>query len=404
MLKEQDRIESLDVIRGFALLGILIMNIQSFSMPGATYLNPAAYGDLNGVNKWVWIISHVFGDSKFMSLFSMLFGASILLITEGAERKTGSSLAIHYKRNFWLLLIGLFHSYIMWHGDILTPYAVIAFMVCPARKMKVRSLLILGTLLFSVSSVLYLMTAMSIPYMSEADLAGLMSSWQPTSDQIQQEIAAFTGSFSEQLNERVKATIGMHTTVFLILFLWRISGLMLIGMALYKSGFFQGDFSKAFYTRTVFIAGGIGLVLVTIGVIQNFEHNWSIAYSFFAGSQWNYWGSLGIAIAYVAIMNIIIKSEMFVSLRLRLAAVGRMALTNYLSQTLIGTFIFYGFGLGLIGQVERWGQLLIVFGIWAVQLIISPIWLKHYQYGPVEWLWRSLTQMKAQKMRKIENG
>ncbi|MEQ8715947.1 MAG: hypothetical protein RIC80_23235, partial [Cyclobacteriaceae bacterium] len=128
-MKNDTRIESLDVIRGFAVLGILIMNIQSFSMVNQAYLNPTAYGDLSGINKWVWIISHVFADQKFMSLFSMLFGASILMISEGSERKTGSSVGVHYKRNFWLLIIGLIHAYGLWSGDILTPYAVIAFLV-----------------------------------------------------------------------------------------------------------------------------------------------------------------------------------------------------------------------------------------------------------------------------------
>ncbi|MEQ9302027.1 MAG: DUF418 domain-containing protein [Cyclobacteriaceae bacterium] len=399
-MKDNNRIESLDVIRGFAVLGILIMNIQSFSMPGPAYLNPMAYGDMAGGNRWVWIVSHVFADSKFMSLFSMLFGASILLISDNAEKKLGSSIGMHYRRNFWLLLIGLFHAYVMWQGDILTPYAVIAFLVYPMRKMKVRSLLIVGTLLFSVSSILYLFTGMSIQYMPATDLAGLMSGWQPTVEQIQLEIAAFTGTFSQQMEARVEETIMMHTTVFLILFLWRISGLMLIGMALYKSGFFQGGFSKAFYTRTMLIAGVIGFALVVYGVVQNFGHEWSLEYSMFIGSQYNYWGSLGVAIAYVAIMNLIIKSGALTAIRIRLAAVGKLALTNYLSQTLLGTFIFYGFGLGLFGQIERSGQIGIVILIWVFQLVVSPIWLKHFHYGPAEWMWRSLSQMKWQAFRK----
>lgn len=399
-MKDDNRIESLDVIRGFAILGILIMNIQSFSMPGPAYLNPMAYGDMTGSNRWVWIISHVFADSKFMSLFSMLFGASILLITDNAEKKLGSSIGMHYRRNFWLLVIGLFHAYVMWQGDILTPYAVIAFLVYPMRKMKVRSLLIVGTLLFSVSSILYLFTGMSIQYMSATDLAGLMSGWQPTLNQIQLEIAAFTGTFSQQMEARVEETVMMHTTVFLILFLWRISGLMLIGMALYKSGFFQGGFSKAFYTRTMAIAGIVGFSLVGYGVVQNFAHQWSLEYSMFIGSQFNYWGSLGVAIAYVAIKNLIIKSGALIAIRIRLTAVGRMALTNYLSQTMIATFVFYGFGLGLFGQIDRTGQLLIVLGVWSFQLIISPIWLRHFYYGPFEWLWRSLSQGKWQQFKK----
>ena len=118
------RIVTLDVIRGIAILGILIMNIQSFSMIGQAYVNPTAFGDLTGINKWVWILSHVFADQKFMTLFSILFGASILLITEGVERKGKSPLKVHFSRNFWLLIIGLIHAYFLWYGDILTPYAV----------------------------------------------------------------------------------------------------------------------------------------------------------------------------------------------------------------------------------------------------------------------------------------
>ncbi len=399
-MKNDTRIESLDVIRGFAVLGILIMNIQSFSMVNQAYLNPTAYGDLSGINKWVWIISHVFADQKFMSLFSMLFGTSILMISEGSERKTGSSLGVHYKRNFWLLVIGLIHAYGLWSGDILTPYAVIAFLVYPMRKMKVRSLLIVGTILFSISSVLYLLTGNSIQYMSDADVAGMMSGWQPTSAQVESEIAAYTGTFSQQMSQRIDSTIVMHTTVFLILFFWRISGLMLIGMALYKSSFFQGGFSMASYQKIGLVSGLIGFAMVIYGVVQNFAHDWSLEYSMFIGSQWNYWGSLGVAIAYVAVFKLIIKSNLLKSLRKRLAAVGRMALTNYLSQTLICTFIFYGFGLGLFGQADRLEQLLIVLGIWTVQLLVSPIWLRHFRYGPFEWLWRSLTQMTPQVMKK----
>ena len=106
--KLNERIQSLDIIRGIAILGILIMNIQSFSMPGSAYSNPLAFGDLNGINKWVWIISHVFADMKFMNIFSLLFGAGIILVTSKSEMKTGKSASLHYKRTFWLLILGHF--------------------------------------------------------------------------------------------------------------------------------------------------------------------------------------------------------------------------------------------------------------------------------------------------------
>ena len=119
-----ERIQSLDIIRGIAILGILIMNIQSFSMPGSAYSNPMAFGDLNGINKWVWIISHVFADMKFMNIFSILFGAGIILVTSKSEMKTGKSAVLHYKRTIWLLIIGLFHAHLIWYGDILVTYAL----------------------------------------------------------------------------------------------------------------------------------------------------------------------------------------------------------------------------------------------------------------------------------------
>ena len=105
----KERIQSLDILRGIAILGILIMNIQSFAMPSSAYLNPASFGDLEGINYWVWVISHVFADQKFMTIFSILFGAGIVLVTQKAEQREGKSAKLHYKRTFWLLVIGLLH-------------------------------------------------------------------------------------------------------------------------------------------------------------------------------------------------------------------------------------------------------------------------------------------------------
>ena len=119
-----ERIRSLDVLRGFAVLGILIMNVQSFSMPGAAYLNPTAWGDLTGINLAVWLAGHVLADQKFLTLFSILFGAGVCLFAERAEARSGRSAAVHYRRMFWLLVFGLAHAYFLWVGDILVPYAL----------------------------------------------------------------------------------------------------------------------------------------------------------------------------------------------------------------------------------------------------------------------------------------
>lgn len=394
------RIESLDVIRGFAILGILLMNIQIFSMVGQAYINPMAYGNMTGLNKWIWIGSHVVADQKFMSIFSMLFGASIIMITQGAEDKTGHSAGIHYKRNFWLLVIGLAHSYLLWYGDILTPYAICAFLLYFFRKLSVKKLLITGIIVFSVGSIIYLLLGLSLLQAPAQVVSKLTNSWLPSQKVVQAEVNAYLGNFIEQTTQRTKTSNMMHSTVFLTFYLWRISGLMLIGMALFKSGFLSGQLSTRFYRKILIIAGTSGLFLVVYGVFKNFAANWTLLYSMFLGSQFNYWGSLLMAFAYISAIILLVQSGKLKPVTQRFAAIGRMALSNYLSQTLICTFIFYGFGLGLFGQVNRSGQLLIVLGVWALQLIVSPLWLKYFRFGIFEWLWRSATYAKIQVLVK----
>jgi len=145
----------------------------------------------------------------------------------------------------------------------------------------------------------------------------------------------------------------------------------------------------------------LGFSLVIFGVMQNFAHNWEFAYSMFVGSQFNYWGSILVSFGYIGMVMLIAKSGWIPAVVERFAAVGRMALTNYFMQTIICTTLFYGHGLGWFGQVERTSQVLVVLSIWALQLIISPIWLKYFRFGPFEWLWRSLTYWQKQPMRRV---
>ena len=150
---KSQRIAALDVLRGFALLGILFMNIQSFSMPGAAYLNPTAYGDFEGINFWIWLGSHVFVDQKFMSIFSMLFGASVLLFCEKQEGKGLSPGKYHYRRTFWLMVFGLLHGYLFWYGDILFSYALCGFFVYLLRNKPISTLLKIAIAFLLVGSL-----------------------------------------------------------------------------------------------------------------------------------------------------------------------------------------------------------------------------------------------------------
>jgi uncharacterized protein len=397
-----DRIQSLDILRGFAILGILIMNIQSFSMPGAAYLNPMAYGDMEGLNKWVWMLSHVFADQKFMSIFSILYGAGIVLVTQNAEKKFGKSAGLHYRRTFWLLVIGLIHAHLIWYGDILVTYALCALFVYLFRKMKPTGLLILGVIMISVHSVIYLFFGFSLEFWPEESLIETRESWAPPLEQLSAEIEAVLGTLSEQIAHNSAQALFLETFVFLTTFVWRAGGLMLVGMAFYKMGILSAQKSKSFYTRGWLISWGVGLPIVVYGMLQNFSADFSMEFSMFTGAQFNYWGSLFIAFGYICIVMLLSKSSLLKGFKARLAAVGQMALSNYISQSVIAVLIFHGVGLGLFGEVERTGQILITFGIWLLQFIWSKPWLSSFQFGPLEWVWRSLTYMKKQAFRKAE--
>jgi len=398
--QEKERILSLDILRGIAVLGILVMNIQSFSMISQAYMNPTAFGDLTGLNKWVFIFGDVFFNLKFMALFSMMFGAGIILITDKALKKTGRSAGLHYRRNFWLLLIGLLHAHLIWYGDILVPYALCGFIVFLFRKKKPKTQLIMGIIILSIGSLLYIFNGFSLPYMPEEAVKGIRTNWVASPEMMKEEINGYTGTYTEQTTVRSHSALMMETNVFLFYFLWRVSGLMLIGMALYKWGILVAKRSRSFYKRGFLWSIIPGLLLVIYGNIKNFEHNWSFEYSMFLGSQYNYWGSLLLVYSYICLVMLFVQSNILDRLKDRLAAVGRMALTNYLLQSIICIFIFYGIGLGLYGQVSRTFQLLIVLGIWILQLLYSKPWLKRYYFGPFEWLWRSLTYLRWQRFKK----
>lgn len=396
-----ERIESLDVLRGFAVLGILIMNIQSFSMIGAAYANPTAYGDLSGANLWVWVVSHVLADQKFMSLFSMLFGAGIVLFCQRAESKGARPAVLHYRRNLWLIVFGLLHAHLLWYGDILFSYGVCAMIVYPFRKCPPPVLFNLGVLSLTVCALLYLFFAWSIPYWPEEQYrVSVEQHWAPTAEIIDEELAAYQGSWMEQNTVRMPASLMMQTFVLFIFVGWRAGGMMLIGMALFKWGILSGKAPRFAY-RLMLAAGLlIGFPLVVFGAWMNFREGWAYDYSMFLGSQFNYWGSVLVAFAYVAGVVSFVQSRRARRVQARLAEVGRTAFSNYILQTLICVTLFYGLGFGWFGRVERIGQIGIVVAVWMLQVWLSHWWSRRFRFGPLEWLWRSLTYWRVQPMKK----
>jgi len=396
---QAERIGSLDTLRGFALLGILVMNIMSFSMIFSAYFNPTNYGDLTGANYWVWFGSHVFFDQKFMTLFSMLFGAGVVLFTERAEAKGQSPRRLHYRRMLWLILFGLLHGFLLWYGDILYVYGMCGLLVYLFRKCEPRTLIALGILLIAAASAISLIFGWTIQFWPPEEIAKMQQMWRPDAAHVAAEMNAYRGGWLEQMAHRVPLFFEF-STVFFLMFFWRPAGVMLLGMALYKVGALSAQRSARFYAALIALGALVGVPLIVYGVRLNEAAGWDMRWSFFHGQQLNYWGSVLVSLGYVGLVMLVCKSGALGWLTARLAAVGQMAFTNYLLHTIICTTIFYGHGLGYFGYVERTGQILIVFAVWAFQLVVSPIWLRYYRFGPFEWLWRSLTYGSPQPFRR----
>jgi uncharacterized protein len=392
----QARLLNIDIIRGIALLGILLMNIQAFSMNFSAYSNPTSFGDLNGINFYVYYFSHLFADQKFMTIFSILFGVGIILMAENIERKGDNPTKIHYKRMLILAVFGMLHAYLLWFGDILFPYALAGMIAYTARKKSVKFLFITAFISIGFCSLVMFLISLVIPMMEPADLESMMAVWAPTQELIDKDILVNQASWLGQMEHRNFMASKMQTNV--LFYLFRIVGLMMIGMALFKLNFFGKRFSNKSLMISAIVTITLGLFLIVTGNQANFANGWPID-SMLSGIQYNYWGSILLAFSYMSLLIVFCRSSVLLKLKSLLANVGKMALTNYLSHTLICGFIFYGWGLGFYGTFERSEMLLVVIGVWVFQLFFSSFWMARFQFGPFEWLWRSMTYGKRQPLK-----
>ena len=386
-----ERITSLDALRGFALLGILVINVRVFSMPEQTLLNPTVYGDFTGLNYWTWFVGHVFAQSKFITVFSALFGAGVLLFVESKEDKGQDAVRLHLRRTAVLIAIGLLHAYLLWYGDILVTYGLIGIFLLFVRDLDARRLAGLAGIFLLFVPAIELFAAVSIG--GEA----IAAQWQPAEAAIREQVATYRGGWLDQMSHRVSSSFQRQTSGFIGQSFWRVGGVMLLGMALYKKGVLTDERSTAFYRRLV--AGGVvGVGIVVAGVAYVEANDWSAGAALY-WRQFNYVGSLLVAGGYVGLVTLFVRWRGEGLATRALAAVGRTAFTNYLLQTVVATTIFYGHGLGLFGSVSRVEAMGIVVAIWAVQVPLSVLWLRYFRFGPVEWVWRTLTYGEAQPMR-----
>ncbi len=419
-----ERFTAIDTLRGVAVLGILAMNIYAFAMPFPAYGNPLLMGGTEWYNLGIWFVTHLFFDLKFMAIFSMLFGAGIIIMWERAEARGVRFAPLHFRRQLLLLAFGAMHGYLLWSGDILFHYALTGMLITGLRKRSPRRLITIGVLVLPIALVVMSAAGVFLADMrdralaiSELEAAGETLSeeqvetrdwWAdaraniaPTSEDLATEVGAYRGGYLDIVKYRAPETYSNQVEGYLTFIGWRVSGLMLFGMALMKLGIISGQRDKGFYRRMLLFGYGAGLPLVVLGTVMQYRAEWDAFHMFRVGMTPNYFGSVFVALGHIAAVILIVKSGALPGLMSRFTAVGRMAFTNYLMHSVVMTTVFYGYGFGLYGQVDRLTQMGFVVAMLAFQLWLSPVWLRRYRFGPAEWLWRSLTYGRAQPMRRL---
>jgi uncharacterized protein len=389
------RLASLDVVRGVAVLGILLLNIVSFGLPQAAYLNPRAYGGWHGADLAAWAVNFVLFDGKMRGLFSFLFGASMLLVIERAEAKGENAAAVHYRRMLWLLAFGLAHLWLVWHGDILAHYALMGMIAYGLRGLPIERLLALGVVLVLATTVIFAALPGAIHAGHELQELNQMMGVPPASE-IARELALYRGDYAGIL----RARFAEHAATPLVL-LWFFGpetlAYMLFGMAGLRSGMLRGEWSRARYLRWLLICWGIALPLY--GALAGYQIAAGFSLFSVAFGGWMLATPLRpLMIAGWACL-ILLLARPGGALTARLGAAGRMAFTNYLATSLIATTLFYGYGLGWFGHLFRWQLYLVVAGLWAMMLLWSKPWLERFRFGPFEYLWRSLARGSWQRLR-----
>lgn len=406
------RYEGLDAIRGVAVMGILAMNIAAFALPFAAYSNPAAGGPVSAPDLGTWFFNFVLIDSKMRGLFSMLFGASTLLVIESAASAGRDAAGAHYSRMFWLALFGLAHFYLVWFGDILFLYAMCGLLLFAFRNLSVKALTI-WAIVFLIAGIgflgsgwvmMALAEASKLPTAMMADmregLADMNADMGPGAASYGKEMAIYLGSYASIVAHRTGATL-TEPFVMVLMFLWETMGLMLLGMALFKSRMLTGDWEPARYRKWALRCFLVGVPPLIALAFYQVESGFSAVSTFGASLLLSAPFDIVMTVGWAALIMWLIKVKANDAVRARLAATGRMAFTNYLTTSIVMTTIFYGYGLGLFGSVGRTALYLFCFGMWAAMLLWSKPWLERFHYGPLEWLWRSLSRWQLQPMRKV---
>jgi uncharacterized protein len=404
-----DRLVEIDAMRGFAVMGILAMNIVAFSMPEWAYVSPSAYGGETLSDRMAWLFSFIFIDGKMRGLFSLLFGASMILIIDAAQSKGESAGRVHYSRMGWLAIFGLLHYIFIWFGDILFLYAVIGCIAFLFRAWEAERLIKWGLIIYALGFILWGLQFGGLQYLQYAAgqpgaSAELLQNYKEVIESPDfnidpaKEIATYTGGYVQIVASRMAEFVGPFALV--VQSFAETLPLMMFGMAMMKNGFLSGEWNAADYNRWIkmMLLPGIVINSVLGGIVVMSGYDLITGLAMFM--TWSAIPKLLMTMGYAALLMLIIRRYKDTAFIGRVAAAGRAAFTNYLGTSIVMTTIFYGYGLGLYGSISRLGLWAFVFAAWAIMLIWSKPWLARFRYGPLEWLWRSAARMQWQAMRR----
>jgi len=425
---QSDRILIIDSLRGIALLGILMMNMPFFALPYPVPDNPVLLNELGTINEKAWYFINWFLEGSQRGLFSMLFGAGIILFITRLEKRVPGMMPAEYflRRQLWLLVFGLVNAFVLlWPGDILFQYAVCGIIMFVFYRLPVKGLLI-GAVV-----CLLLMTAREnrdlYKYKSVIRKGELVEKMDTTkvkwNDQQKAEFGAMVGmrekgdtaSQRKEMEKNlrdvrgsyaavydnlsdVSVQIEMHYTYYM---LWDVLLFMFLGMAFYKSGVLTGQAPAKVYWLLFIVGFGVGLFLSYYRLQPMIDARFN---RFLITKRSNFdfyelsrtFRSLGL----FGLVMLLYKSGWFKWLFALVRPVGQMAFTNYLMQSFLCAVIFFGVGFGMFGKLQRYEIYYVVAAIWALEIIWSHIWLRYFRFGPLEWLWRSLTYWKRQPIKK----
>ncbi len=422
-IASQERIATIDTVRGLAVLGILVMNIVEFGLPMRAYDNPTAAGGHDGADLWTWLIQVALFDGRMRALFSLLFGAGLVLLSDRllATGRGGLAADLLLRRCLWLIPFGIVHRFVLqWTGDILYIYGVLGVLAVGLRNLRPRTHVIAGLLaLAAFVPIEYRKYAAADAQRTQATTAAeLRAQAQPVPADVEagagrwerrlqappatandDELAAIRGSWIDVARHRWDHNHAFQSVFVYQYFFWDVIGMLLLGMGLARLGYFTD--TAPTWVHGVALAGGALATTVSFLLANAWAGtNWSrgaIELLFWKDASYAFCRLLG-GLGWASALILLVRAGMLRWLTAGLAAVGRMAFSNYVLQTLLCTALFFGWGLGWYGTLSRSQTMWCMLAVSLLQVGFSVLWLRRFRCGPLEWCWRSLTYWRRQPL------